>query len=146
MAGALMNSKGTLALLVVALTAAASQLGVAEELPDPMRPAFAVSTAPANAGSGQGEPPVQQLQSVILRRGQRPSAIINGQVVELGGDVAGARVTAIKESEVVLQGPAGKEVLKLTPAVTKQTVAEKRAVDRTSRTRNDRGNGDHGTR
>lgn len=144
MAGALKTLPIRRPALLLALAMAPWLVYAAEEWPDPMRPALAAPTPPASAGSGQGEAAsaAQQLQSVILRRGQRPAAIINGQVVELGDDVAGARVTAIKESEVVLQGPAGREVLKLTPEVNKQPVVDTYAASKTSKARNSRGNGD----
>lgn len=96
-------------------------------LPDPMRPAVASLSSSGEANAAD-EPVGQVLQSVILRKGRRPAAIISGQLVELGGEMAGARVTAITDSEVVLQGPTGKEVLKLTPAVSKQPVVQKRVA------------------
>ncbi|GAB2182615.1 hypothetical protein DLREEDagrD3_28380 [Denitratisoma sp. agr-D3] len=93
---------------------------VAGELPDPTRPALAEATAAAGEAPGGAV-----LQSVFRPRGGRPSAVISGQTVELGGEFGGARLTRVAESEVTLQSEAGKEVLKLTPAVEKTVRKEK---------------------
>jgi MSHA biogenesis protein MshK len=82
---------------------------------DPTRPPAAMlepsSSNPTEATNG--------LQTVIVRKrgAARSLAVINGQTVELGGKVGDARVVRIDESQVELQGPGGKEVMRLTPAV-----------------------------
>lgn len=88
----------------------------AEPLSDPTRPPAAVE-APA-AGAADGGAPV--LQSVILGKGRRPTAIISGQRVELNGMLGEARVIRIAETEVILDGPAGRQVLKMTPEALKR--------------------------
>jgi hypothetical protein len=59
------------------------------------------------------------VQTVILRPGSKSAAVINGQYVEVGGKLGDKRVTKITESEVVLTGAGGREVLKVTPAIEK---------------------------
>jgi MSHA biogenesis protein MshK len=86
----------------------------AQPISDPTRPPGAVSPV-----EGDNEPvraPV--LQSVIITPNRR-SAIINGERVELGGRYAGARVSKITETEVVLQSAGRTEVLKMYPNVDK---------------------------
>ncbi|MDP3032546.1 MAG: hypothetical protein Q8N33_10760, partial [Rhodocyclaceae bacterium] len=56
------------------------------QLADPTRPPAAINAAagdPANAAIYDSS----GLQSVILRKGGKPAALINGSVVELGGKV-----------------------------------------------------------
>lgn len=87
---------------------------LAESGGDPTRPALmeqAAGAPPLAAPSG--------LQSTLRRQGKYSAAIINGQYVELGGRVGDARLVQINESEVVLRGAAGREVLRLTPVVEK---------------------------
>ena len=89
----------------------------AQEITDPTRP-------PPGILSGEGiEEAVRGpvLQSIIIRP-QRRFAIISGERVEVGSRIAGgARVTAIRETEVVLRSETGTEVLKLYPDVHMKT-------------------------
>lgn len=87
---------------------------------DPTRPAIdtgmgasAGMTAPQSIGS---------LQSIIQRKTGKPAALINGTLVELGARVGEARLAIIGDDFVELRGPAGKEILRLTPAVDKKLV------------------------
>jgi MSHA biogenesis protein MshK len=90
----------------------------AEALPDPTRPPAAVD-APETGAADAG---ALVLQSVILGKGRKPSAIIGGQRVDLNGMVGDARLVHVSETEAVLEGPAGRQVLKMTPdAVKRQT-------------------------
>ena len=79
---------------------------------DPTRPPPSllapVDDAPAQASG---------LQTIIRRAGAKPVAIINGEHVVLGGKVGDARLVSLGETEAVLQGPNGKEVLRMTPGV-----------------------------
>lgn len=87
-----------------------------EPLPDPTRPPAAVEAPqPGEAGSA-----VPVLQSVILGKGRKPMAIISGQRVELKGRFGEARLTRLSETEAVLDGPQGRQVLKLTPQAEKR--------------------------
>lgn len=94
------------------------------QMGDPTRPAI-------EPAADESAPPAQTgLQSILRRKGARPAAIINGQVVELGAKVGDARLLQINEAEVVLQGPAGREELRLTPAVEKSSPILPPSADR----------------
>lgn len=101
------------------LAAVLPLVAVAQGLPDPTRPPAqleAVTTAAAPlAASG--------LQSVIRRQGQKPAAVIHGTYVELGGLVGDARLVAVGEDSVTLQGEGGRETLWLTPGIEKRPAA-----------------------
>jgi MSHA biogenesis protein MshK len=92
--------------------------GAGAQLSDPTRPpgdaALQAEAGPGMAASG--------LQSVILRKQGKPAALINGEVVELGGKVGEARLVKINEDSVVLKGPGGEETLRLMPAAEKKKV------------------------
>lgn len=88
----------------------------AEPLRDPTRPPGSSEYAPGQADSG--------LQSIIRRQGQKPRALINGEMVALGDKVGGPagnqRLIAIHEDYVVLRDEQGnRETLQLTPTVSK---------------------------
>lgn len=85
---------------------------------DPTRPpAFAGAPGAVAAAAG----PV--LQSVILPRGKgrKPAAIISGERIELGGRYGEWRLARLSESEAVLVGTAGRQVLRLTPEAAKRS-------------------------
>lgn len=90
------------------------------QLADPTRPP-AQATAPAGDAAATAAPAVTGLQSVILSRGGkgRPAAVINGEVVQLGGKVGEARLVKVEEDHVVLLGAEGRETLRLMPAAEK---------------------------
>lgn len=105
--------------LLVAALLLASWAAVAEELPDPTRPA--VDLGGGNGGAGaETETPAQRpkegLQTIIIAPGHR-IAVINGQTVPLGGSYAGAKLIEIREDSVVLQGAQGTKVMELFPKV-----------------------------
>ncbi len=84
----------------------------AEPLRDPTRPPGSSEYAPGQADSG--------LQSIVRREGQKPRALINGELLSLGDKVGNQRLIAIKEDSVVLRDEQGnREILQLTPAVSK---------------------------
>lgn len=90
-------------------------------LADPTRPpASASEPAPTGAISVT---PGGGLQTIIVGRGRPPMAVINGVMVGLGDKVGEATLVKLSDSEAVLQGPAGREVLQLLPGVTKRTEA-----------------------
>jgi len=91
-------------------------------LNDPMRPPSALDAAPAASGPA-AKPAANGLQTIILHRKGKPIAVINGVSVELGGKIGEARLVKLSDSEAVLQGPQGREVLRLTPAAGKKTPA-----------------------
>jgi MSHA biogenesis protein MshK len=77
-----------------------------------MRPPLAGERPGAAAAASAGA----RLQSVLISSG-RKLAVIDGITVPLGGTIDGARLVAIRESEVVLQKGAERETLKLNPGV-----------------------------
>jgi len=117
MAGCLKSS----ALVMLALWAgSANCFGQSDaSLPDPMRPPTAAGDfAPAANVSSEGMPATSNgLQTIILGRGRKPMAVINGVTVGLGDKVGEARLVKLSETQAVLQGPGGKETLYLTPGI-----------------------------
>jgi len=109
-------------------TAAAWALGVvlafmpavalAQAMTDPTRPP--TGYAEADVGMASGGP---VLQSVLITPTLQ-AAIINGEMVKLGGKFGGAKLVKVSESEVVLKDGGESQVLKLYPGV------EKRAVEK----------------
>lgn len=93
------------------------------QLADPTRPP--ILTAPDAAAPGTPGTPgaavASGLQSIILGKDgkSRPAALINGQLVQLGEMVGEARLAQVAEDHVILLGPEGREVLRLTPAAEK---------------------------
>lgn len=87
-------------------------------LSDPTRPPpLLEASAAADAKVSVGAAAAAGLQTIIRRPGRKPVAVINGEAVELGGKVGAARLVRLGDNEAVLQGPEGKEVLRLTPNV-----------------------------
>lgn len=86
---------------------------------DPTRPPETALPAPAGPAAGAAVA-ASGFQAIIRRAGRKPVAVINGQMVELGGKLNDATLVKLSETEAVLQGPSGKEVLRLTPAAEKK--------------------------
>ena len=104
------------------------------QVPDPTRPPVAAMEPEAAGGSAM---PVESgVQTVILRRGGKSAAVINGKYVSVGDMVGDKRVQKISESEVILKGPGGREVIKVMPAIEKvpanKTAAAKRRTTGTT--------------
>lgn len=100
------------------------------QVPDPTRPPAAVMTPEPAAG---GIVPTESgVQAVIVRpKGKgKSSAVINGQYVEVGDKLGDKKVLKIAESEVVLQGEGGREIMKVTPDIEKVPVKKKAAAKR----------------
>lgn len=115
MADTLIPVLGTLLALAAAPLAA-------QALPDPTRPPLTATDMSGAAGSAGADAALASgpvLQSVILRRGAKPAALIGGEWVTLGGTYAGAKLIKVTDSAVVLKGPSGSETLKMTPAAAK---------------------------
>ena len=87
------------------------------QVQDPTRPPAALVVP--EPGAAAASPVESGLQTVIMRPGGKSAAVINGQYVEVGGKVGDRRVVRISESEVVLKGESGREVLRMTPAIDK---------------------------
>jgi hypothetical protein len=132
MAGHLTAGAVAIAVLFLAGAAVAQEAGEAKAgVPgDPTRPPASLLRAagPSPAAAAMTGP---VLQSVMISAA-RKSAIIGSQRVELGGTFRGSRLTALSESEAILEGPEGRTVLKLIPDVQKTPVAT--AEDAGSRT------------
>jgi MSHA biogenesis protein MshK len=95
----------------------------AQSLRDPTRPPGSVEFAPGESDGG--------LQSIVRREGRKPLALINGELVPLGGQVGNARLVAVNEDSVVLLDASGhRETLKLTPGVSKTSVKPKPSASR----------------
>ena len=118
-------------LACLALAGMLPGLATAQGLPDPTRPAHAQLEAslPAEAEAVQDEAPALGLQAIMLREGRNPLAIINGQTVELNGMLgdSGSRLIRLTETEAVLQGPEGQEVLRLMPEAERKMVLPARS-------------------
>lgn len=120
--------------LAVFLLPIAAPVAASENLPDPTRPppefggdAAAAGAFGAAPGGGAATAGRQGLQSVVLHKKGRSYALINGETVRLGDMVGDKKLVRISEGEVMLSGPQGQEILKLTPGVEKQLVQRKPA-------------------
>ena len=92
---------------------------------DPTRPPDAALAADGSPLSGA----TVGLSSVMMPKKGRPAAVIDGQVVLLGGVIREATLVSVTENSVILEGAGGREKLYLTPAVEK-TVIKKTAARR----------------
>jgi MSHA biogenesis protein MshK len=118
-----MNAAALRAIVLAAVWMAAPAAQAQGGLADPTRPPNASSLQGSEVQAVAGK----QLQSVLLSGG-RKIAVIDGNLVALGGKLGEARVVRITETEVVLKTGEETETLKLFPGVDKQAV--KRATRR----------------
>jgi len=113
-----------ISLLAMALL---SSSALADEA-DPTRPpaAYLVNSSQVGGTPVEAVPP-GRLTSIVLpkRGGGQARAVIDGQLVRRGEKVGDSTLVRISETEVLLEGPGGKETLYLTPAVTKKPVTGK---------------------
>jgi MSHA biogenesis protein MshK len=105
-------------LLAMACIGAASST-VAQALRDPTRP----PAASAIGVAGKTEQSGWILQSVLISP-ERRYAIINGEVVPLGGSIAGAELVAVAAERVTLRTRDGLRVVHLFPDVTRLGAAD----------------------
>jgi hypothetical protein len=77
----------------------------------------------ARGATGKIEQSGWILQSVLISP-ERRYAIINGEVVALGGSIAGAELVAVAEERVTLRTREGLRVVHLFPDVTRLGAAE----------------------
>ncbi|MFO1344905.1 MAG: hypothetical protein U1E85_01290 [Rhodocyclaceae bacterium] len=120
MARDLKISRPRMLLSGLAVFAMTGGLAHADNLADPTRPpAFVGADGAAYEGSAN------RLSSIVLPRQGKAAAVIDGQLVTLGGMVGDARLTRISETGIVLEGPEGIERLYLTPDVEKRVKATK---------------------
>jgi MSHA biogenesis protein MshK len=102
---------GSTALLLACGVSSAGQAALAQALADPMRPPQILA---AEYPLASGQAPASRLQSVLISPARR-LAVIDGRVVAIGGQVGGATVVAISETEVVLKKGDERETLKFHP-------------------------------
>ena len=116
------------AMFAIVLFGAGLASAASEPLADPTRPPVMLGSE----FSSGGDLMPSRLTSVVLPRqgGGRPSAVIGGQVVQLGGLVGEARLVRVTESEALLEGPDGVERLYLTPDIEKKMNVNKAASRR----------------
>lgn len=90
----------------------------AEELPDPTRPPASIFAPAATTGIGRKAAANSSsgLRSIIISETRR-AAIIDGQTVELGGQLGTARLVEVNVGSVVLQRGKSRQVLTLFPGV-----------------------------
>lgn len=114
-------------LLVAACLTLGGGAASAQGLPDPTRPTPGYGAdSSRTVVPGVGAPDVTAtLQSVVLPRKGKPKAVIGGELYALGDKVGERKLIAVNEQQVTLEGPQGREVLRLTPA------AEKKIIKRT---------------
>lgn len=98
-------------------------VGWAADIPpladDPTRPPEGIV---GTDGSVSGAVSVGLTSVMMPKKGGRASAIIDGQLVVIGGAVRDATLVKVSESSVVLEGQSGREILYLTPDVEKKSV------------------------
>lgn len=90
------------------------------QMTDPTRPAGAALGS--ELSGAYGAPAESGVQTVIVRRDGKSAAVINGRYVIVGDRLDDKRVIKISESEIVLKGAGGREVIKVTPSIEKQPV------------------------
>lgn len=112
--------------LAMLLSTFAGAADMALTMDDPTRPPAGV-VGPDGAAAGSGS---IGLSSVMLPKKGRAAAVIDGQVVEVGGRVRDARLVKVTETSAVLEGGDGIERLYLTPDVEKKIIVTKGAVKR----------------
>jgi len=107
-----------LRMLLAVLLLGATEIALAETLPDPTRPA--IDLGAGAGGQASAAAPVEAvphgLQSIIISPQYR-AAIINGETVRLGGKVGNSTLVEVRENSVVLQSAQGRRVLELFPKV-----------------------------
>jgi MSHA biogenesis protein MshK len=115
-AGRLMRHRSII-LTVVCMAVAST--AVAQALRDPTRP----PAASAKGVAGKTEQSEWILQSVLISP-ERRYAIINGEVVALGGSIAGAELVAVAAERVTLRTQEGLRIVHLFPDVARLGVTD----------------------
>lgn len=116
MAGRLMRR---ISAVLAVFCAGVASAAVAQALRDPTRPPVAA----ANIVAGKMQVSGWILQSVLISP-ERRYAIINGEVVALGGSIAGAELISIAAERVTLRTREGLRVVYLFPDVAKLGIAD----------------------
>jgi hypothetical protein len=101
---------------------------------DPTRPPPGMSGMAGDVAlAGEATGPL--LQSVKIPKKGKPSAVISGQPVVLGGMFGDSRLTSLTEREAVLEGPTGIERLRLIPGIEKTNIVVKTPVAKSGQSR-----------
>ena len=108
--------QGAQLLALGATLAVCMPIASAQSLRDPTRPAFFPGRTGVGGIVSRGRDAEWVLQSVLLSP-ERRYAIINGEVLALGGSVGGAELVAIREGEVTLRSEGTLRTLRLFPDV-----------------------------
>lgn len=112
-----------------AALAACAPLAAAQALRDPTRPPVFFGRTGEGGTVTRSRDAEWVLQSVLLSPTRR-YAIINGEVLSLGGSVAGAELVAIREGEVTLRAGGALRTVRLFPDVDMRSEAVPRAQQR----------------
>ena len=132
-------------LLAVVCMAAASTV-FAQTLRDPTRPAAARARGTSVA---TGERSGWVLQSVLISP-ERRYAIINGEVVPVGGSIAGAELVAVAAERVTLRTREGLRIVHLFPDVVRlgaeetDAMAKRMVAPKAPKDTKDQGSGNFG--
>ena len=105
--------------MLAVFCAGVASAAVAQALRDPTRP----PAAGANIVAGKMQASGWVLQSVLISP-ERRYAIINGEVVALGGSIAGAELISIAAERVTLRTREGLRVVYLFPDVARLGIAD----------------------
>ncbi|MCX8145434.1 MAG: hypothetical protein N3C59_03765 [Azovibrio sp.] len=97
--------------LCAALPMFAAHAGDLAPLRDPTRPPGLAQQAAGSAEQGL------RLDAIKRGRAGKALAVINGTRLYVGDEIQGWRLMAVGDSAVRLQGPEGRQTLRLTPAV-----------------------------
>jgi len=98
-------------------------------LPDPTKPPAGLSAKEEKSDEASKEPVASGLTSILLKKGAKPAAIIDGEYVELGGMAGERKVIGISEDRVTLKNADAKEVLRLIPAFEKKMIVPPKPVN-----------------
>lgn len=100
------------AILIALITSIAAPAS-GQALLDPTRPPGGIEPGAEAVDNG--------LQSIIRPHSDKPKALINGELVSLGGKIGESRLVAVNADNVVLQNSDGsRDTLYLTPGVSKK--------------------------
>lgn len=119
---------------ILALLVGAPLTVGAQVLSDPTRPPGGFTESKVPAATAPSDVP-EGLSAIVRRPGRRAAAVINGELVELGGFVSDTKLVRIGEDSVVLEGPNGRETLMLTPGIAKIVAkpGKRAATDKTTK-------------
>lgn len=109
-----------LAILAALVWVVTASTAIAQALRDPTRPPLAAGAKAATARIDQAG---WILQSVLISP-ERRYAIINGEVVQLGGSIAGAELVAVAEGRVTLRTREGLRIVHLFPDVSRLSAVD----------------------